>query len=335
MNFYRALNKQEYQYKEFRILPLRLDDRFQIMEWRNQQLYHLRQQKLLTPEDQDRYFNEVVTGLFSQERPPQVLFSFLQNEALVGYGGLVHINWLDKNAEISFLMNTALENQFHLYWSVFLKLLERVAFAELGLHKIYTYAFDLRPHLYPVLEDNQYTREATLKEHCKFEDRFIDVIIHSKIGKPLMVRPADSSDLEQTYEWANDQAIRAFSKTKNYIPFEEHTAWFRKKISDANSLYLMAEYCTARVGTVRFDKGPTGEALLSYLIDPLYQGVGFGKLLVMKGIEYAIKTGFCNKMIAHVHHDNASSIRILEATGFEQAGSEDAYLIYQKQVYDH
>ena len=54
-----------------------------------------------------------------------------------------------------------------------------MAFGELGLHKIYTYAFDLRPHLYKVLEDNGFTREATLRDHCLFEGAYKDVVIHS------------------------------------------------------------------------------------------------------------------------------------------------------------
>ena len=58
-------------------------------------------------------------------------------------------------------------------------MLKKVAFYDLGLHKIYTYAFDLRPHLYTALESNGFTREATLKEHCLFQGEYKDVVIHS------------------------------------------------------------------------------------------------------------------------------------------------------------
>ena len=72
-------------------------------------MYHLRQDKPLTEEDQEAYFLNVVAKLFEQERPNQLLFSFLDGDKCIGYGGLVHINWIDKNAEISFIMNTSLE----------------------------------------------------------------------------------------------------------------------------------------------------------------------------------------------------------------------------------
>jgi RimJ/RimL family protein N-acetyltransferase len=52
-------------------------------------------------------------------------------------------------------------------------------------HKIFTYAFDLRPHLYKILEENDYQNEARLKEHCFYKGKYIDVIIHSKINKKI------------------------------------------------------------------------------------------------------------------------------------------------------
>jgi len=161
-------------------VPIRYEDRFLIMKWRNEQVYHLRQNKLLTEEDQQRYFDNVVSHLYDKSHPDQILFSYLKNGKCIGYGGLVHINWTDQNAEISFIMDTALESeQFDVHWSNYLTMLRVVAFDELELHKIYTYAFDLRPHLYTMLEANGFEREATLKEHCLFQGEFKDVVIHS------------------------------------------------------------------------------------------------------------------------------------------------------------
>ncbi|MHB1105206.1 MAG: GNAT family N-acetyltransferase [Lutibacter sp.] len=184
MNCYKALNKQEYSNGNFSIVPIRYEDRFAIMEWRNEQLYHLRQKQHLTVEDQDNYFTNVVLKIFDADQPNQILFSFLENGLCIGYGGLVHINWTDKNAEISFIMNTKLEkDSFLKLWSVFLKLIEDVAFAELKFHKIFTYAFDLRPHLYEALTTSKFKEEARLKEHCLFDNKYKDVVIHSKINK--------------------------------------------------------------------------------------------------------------------------------------------------------
>jgi RimJ/RimL family protein N-acetyltransferase len=183
MNTYKALNKQTFTFGKYSIVPIRMEDRYAIMKWRNEQIYHLRQHKSLTKADQDKYFETTVASLFKKEQPDQILFSYLENDICIGYGGLVHINWIDKNAEISFIMNTELEeNSFQSHWRNYLSLIEKVAFKELKFHKIFTYSFDLRPQLYEVLNKALYMEEARLKEHCWFEGKFIDVIIHSKIN---------------------------------------------------------------------------------------------------------------------------------------------------------
>lgn len=183
MNSYINLTKQSYHFEKYSIVPIRFEDRLDIMKWRNEQIYHLRQAKPLTEEEQTFYFNTTVANLFEQENPNQILFSFLEDSKCIGYGGLVHINWIDKNAEISFIMDTNLEKEhFEKNWTTYLTLIEQVAFEQLNLHKIYVYAFDLRPHLYKALEKSNYKLDARLKEHCYFNGKFIDVVIYQKIS---------------------------------------------------------------------------------------------------------------------------------------------------------
>lgn len=183
MKLYKVLKNQFFSYNNYSIVPIRHEDRLSIMKWRNEQIYHLRQNKILTEKDQNNYFEIVVDKLFDQDKPNQLLFSFLRDKICIGYGGLVHINWIDKNAELSFIMNTDLEKEFFLKnWKVFLKLIEQVAFIELNFHKIFTFAFDLRPHLYKPIEESGFVKEAILKEHYLFNGIYKDVIIHSKFN---------------------------------------------------------------------------------------------------------------------------------------------------------
>jgi RimJ/RimL family protein N-acetyltransferase len=187
MHNYKALTQQVFQEGAYSIVPIRMGDRYDIMQWRNEQIHHLRQAEPLTAAEQDAYFENVVAILFDQDRPNQLLFSFLKGDKCIGYGGLVHINWIDKNAEISFIMDTSLEKDyFEFYWKAFLRLIEQVAFKELNLHKIFTFAYDLRPHLYEPIENSGFIKEAVLKKHCFFNGVHLDVIIHSKfnLNKP-------------------------------------------------------------------------------------------------------------------------------------------------------
>lgn len=180
---YKALSKQSFVEGEYSIVPIRSEDRYAIMNWRNDQLYHLRQEEKLTHQKQDWYFSNIVAQLFDNDKPDQLLFSYLKKNRCIGYGGLVHINWKDRNAEISFIMDTALEKEyFSSNWKIFLSLIEQVAFQYLKLKKIYVYAFDLRPKLYKILKEEGYFQEARLKKHKYLGDRFVDVVIHAKIN---------------------------------------------------------------------------------------------------------------------------------------------------------
>jgi hypothetical protein len=184
MREYSCLKKQIIVNGKYSIVPIREEDRYVIMEMRNAQLYHLRQQELLTKKKQDQYFSEVISNLFEVKQPSQILFSFLVNSECVGYGGLVHINWLDKHAEISFIIKPELEQDyFSASWKAFLSMIQQVAFEDIRFHKIFTYAFDLRPSLYPILESCDFYKEAVLKDHSFNEGKFVNVIIHSKINR--------------------------------------------------------------------------------------------------------------------------------------------------------
>ena len=152
------------------------------MRWRNEQIYHLRQSKILTQNEQDKYFNNVVLNLFDQDKPDQVLFSLLKRKTCIGYGGLVHINWKKMVAEVSFIMETTLEKKnFIDYWLIYIKLIEKVAFEQLELKKIFTYSYEVRPKLYDVMKKANYIKEKRIKKAINIQDKFYDILIYSKM----------------------------------------------------------------------------------------------------------------------------------------------------------
>ncbi|MDA9262621.1 GNAT family N-acetyltransferase [bacterium] len=178
---YKILDEQIFTSGHYMLVPIRSKDRYKIMKWRNEQMFHLRQDKELTVEDQDVYFENTVAKLFNQDQPKQILFSFVKDKECIGYGGLVHINWKQRIAEVSFLMDTELEKvQFKKLWLLYLDMIEKVAFSELDLVKIYVYAFDLRPHLYPILTLSGFVFDERIKNKIQYKNNCIDVVIHSK-----------------------------------------------------------------------------------------------------------------------------------------------------------
>lgn len=186
MNQYNCLGKQEFYKETYKIVPLRYKDVFLIKKWRNEQVDILRQKNLLTDEDQQRYYEQVINPLFEQEQPTQLLFSYLKEDQLIGYGGLVYVNWMDKRAEVSFLLNTTLTNNQQAYQELhleYLELIKQLAFEELGFNRIFTETFDIRPEHIANLEAAGFVEEGRMKEHIWINNTFVDSILHGYLKK--------------------------------------------------------------------------------------------------------------------------------------------------------
>lgn len=179
---YKCLAKRSFEKGDFRIIPIRYEDQYAIMKWRNDQIDILRQSTPLTEEDQKRYFSTVVRNLFDEEKPSQVLVSFFEKDQLIGYGGLVHIDWKSLNAEISFLLDSSLNNEKNYLqkFAIYLELIEHLA-SEIHLHKIYSYGYRIADYRFEPLIKSGFANEVILKRHKNINGRMHDVMIYSKI----------------------------------------------------------------------------------------------------------------------------------------------------------
>jgi hypothetical protein len=179
---YKCLDENIFSEGAYRLIPIRYEDQELIMQWRNEQIDILRQKELLTARLQKKYFEETVAELFTQSKPDQLLFSFLKEDQLIGYGGLVHINWQNQHAEISFLLDTQMnsENFYLIGFGIYLDLITQVALAA-GLHKIYSYGYDVAAYRFVPLEMKGFEKEVVLKDHILIKEKLHDVKIYSKI----------------------------------------------------------------------------------------------------------------------------------------------------------
>lgn len=339
MSTYYCLSEQIYVSGRFSIVPIRNEDRLLIMQWRNEQLYHLRQNRPLTINDQDKYFDKVIAPLFTMEQPEQILFSYLEEGECIGYGGLVHINWHDSNAEISFVLSTKLQQAgFEEHWIRYLGLIEQVAFSILKLQKIYTYAFDLRPLLYWCLEKSGFNKEAVLTRHSRFGESYVDVVIHCKFKdekievntKNFYLRQAGPDDAKLLFIWANDPTVRENSISDGSISWETHADWLKNKLTSQESkvYILVSANGGENVGQIRIDLIDS-KWVIDYSIDKNFRNKGLGKEIVgqlmQKFNDYNYE--------AIVRKDNFSSVRIFNTLGFHQAEPEDDSFL--KFIYDN
>ncbi len=321
MRKYRKLNQAHFQNGNFELVPIRDEDKYAIMTIRNEQIYHLRQAELLSKDQQEHYFTEVISKLFECEKPNQLLFSLLENGVFIGYGGLVHINWTDRCAEISFVMKTELEkNRFEEIWTNYLKTIIDIAFNHLNFHKLFTYAFDIRPKLYTALEKGGLTKEARLKKHVYFDSQWKDVVIHS-IFNEFVFAEAKLADANQYFDWANDPLVRLNSLNSNEIPFEDHLNWFSKRVHSSSVHLLILSENELKIGQIRLEK--EGKLWnINYSIASEFRGKGMGK----KIISMTLTTFPDYHFLARVQHTNSASIKVFEALNFKRVIDEETVI---------
>lgn len=178
---YTCLNTDTFADGPYQLTPIRLQDIYLIKEWRNAQIDVLRQNVLLTDQMQKNYFENVILPTFSASHPEQILFSYLEEGKLIGYGGIVHIDWNTKQGEVSFLIETLRAANQAVYENdllIFLKMIKNVAFNGLHFNRLSTETYAIRPHHISILERAGFIEEKRLKNWVTIQGKPADALIH-------------------------------------------------------------------------------------------------------------------------------------------------------------
>jgi hypothetical protein len=168
----------------YQLRPIHWNDRHAIRQWRNEQIEVLRQQNPLSVNDQDNYFSNIVLPQLAQDQPDQILFAFLENSQLVGYGGFVHIVWADRSAEVSFLTETYRsvgQDLFH-DWLEYLNLLTQVG-RQIELNQLTTETYVSRGPLIAFLENFGFSREIDVGDHHVLDGVQVSSVHHKYLFK--------------------------------------------------------------------------------------------------------------------------------------------------------
>ena len=167
----------------YELRPVRYHDREPIRAWRNAQIDVLRQSQPLSEKTQDAYFAEIVRPQFDQSNPDQVLFTLWLEAHLIGYGGLVHIDWWHRRAEVSFLVAPVrlARRTYEEDFLSFLGLIAEVARDDLGFHRLTGETFPERVEHVRIFESFGFVREGRLLEHRRITGGFGDSLVHGLI----------------------------------------------------------------------------------------------------------------------------------------------------------
>jgi RimJ/RimL family protein N-acetyltransferase len=181
MRKYACLPEESVVDGAFSLIPVQDPHIEPIRVWRNDQIDVLRQVAPIEKYQQVEYFQNNIWTSMSEKDPKNILLSYLENDKLIGYGGLVNIAWEHQRAEVSFLVNTPLARDLSAYnqrFAVFLKLLKQVAFRQLEFRKLFTETYEFRFNTIQVLEENNFVLEGRLRAHVIVNGGAVTSLIH-------------------------------------------------------------------------------------------------------------------------------------------------------------
>ena len=156
--------------------PIVFSDLEPIRAWRNEQMEILRHSKELTPEDQERYWKRLSESMETR------LFSIISDGKLIGYCGFTHLDNEYSHSELSFLLDTSIQENSDRFYSILfdvLKMLVRYGFENLNLNRLSTETYEFRKEHIQTIEKAGFTKEGILREHVFKKGRFYNSIIHS------------------------------------------------------------------------------------------------------------------------------------------------------------
>ena len=178
---YRILPKSEIEFNGLLARTVNDQDIEFIRNCRNSQKDILRQNKTINKNDQILYYKNIVWPQCDLEKPELILLSLFRDNKIIGYGGLVHISWENKRAELSFVVSEKISNEKSLYkknFNDFLCLIKTLSFQSLDLSRLYTETYNIRPFHISILENNGFKLEGRLISHVIINNKKIDSLIH-------------------------------------------------------------------------------------------------------------------------------------------------------------
>jgi len=178
---YSCMPRPELHMEEFSVRAVQPSHIESIRGWRNAQMDVLRQSAPISPAQQRDYYAANVWPAMAMPEPSNILLIFERRGAPIGYGGLVHVAWAHRRAEISFLLDPALVNapdEYARCFGAFLSLMKELAFEDLDFERLFTETYATRQHHISILEANGFRFEGTLKHHVILDGRPVDSLMH-------------------------------------------------------------------------------------------------------------------------------------------------------------
>ena len=176
--------KSPYKFGNLLFCPIAHQDLADIKDWRNEQMDICRQWKPLTDYNQEEWWKELSTS------DKQVIFAIKDSDGeLIGYCGLVYIDYINRKAEFSIQISTERAIKNYIYREDFMataKMICEYGFKTLNLNKITTETFEFRKYQIKLLEQFGFQRDGMLRKNHYEQGKYYDSINHSILRKEYL-----------------------------------------------------------------------------------------------------------------------------------------------------
>lgn len=144
------------------------------------------------------------------------------------------------------------------------------------------------------------------------------------------LRKADENDVGFLYELRNEEEVRKNSFQTEWIPYEQHTEWFDRKLLNPNTKIFILEFEGKRIGQVRAERsGRTIE--ISYALCKEFRGNGYSKWMLTE-LEKRIRKEYIDaELFAEVKTENIASRKIFQSLGYREEETGSGYR-YKKEL---
>lgn len=138
----------------------------------------------------------------------------------------------------------------------------------------------------------------------------------------LELRPVAAQDLLPLWRLANDPANRQASvASSDPIPLEEHTQWFKQRLSSAATRIWVLDLHGVIAAVVRYDRTDADAAEISLGVFPAFRKRGLGTRLLDSTCQVAFRELGVECLRAIIRQENVASMRTFAKAGFRKVDS--------------
>ncbi len=163
--------------------------------------------------------------------------------------------------------------------------------------------------------DNKTLAEKLSQKSKEIVDGFgIQRIYENIYPTKYIFRFANLGDSENLFNWRNSSSIRSISKYKEVFDYESHLKWLKKKLSNKNVLFLIAEFLSKPIGVIRFEIEENEAVISIYKVPKSPRSFG---LIKKSSIWLFSNYPNIKKIKAEILANNEKSYKAFSSAGFK------------------